>query len=342
MTDFRWTDTGTTATDVTGKKASRPTVRQQQATDQFDQQSDAAKDHESNRHQETHRMEERSRGEGGGSPRESDTERNTRQTNRLTLVSYNIRHGRGMDNQVNLSRTGDVLSRLDADIIALQEVDFRADRSGGVNQVVALGQQLQMYPAFAPFMEFQGGQYGIAILSRLPVVDSWTIPLPEGREPRAAVAIKVQLPDGQRVIAISVHFDWIGDDTARFAQATELLKVIGSYPEPVIVLGDYNDEPESRTLDLFRQSGIVADDTGATFRSDRLSKRLDYITLFPRLFIEPSNPALSSTTESLVSWTVLASRMISEPFASDHLPIVSEVDLDFSKTRGMESRCETK
>ncbi|MBN1443777.1 MAG: endonuclease/exonuclease/phosphatase family protein, partial [Planctomycetes bacterium] len=85
------------------------------------------------------------------------------------VVSYNIRHGRGMDGEVDLERTAAVLRRLEPDIVGLQEVDDRVERSGRVNQPEELGRLLDMHPAFGSFFAHQGGQYGMAVLSRHPI-----------------------------------------------------------------------------------------------------------------------------------------------------------------------------
>ncbi|HUG27420.1 MAG TPA: endonuclease/exonuclease/phosphatase family protein, partial [Gemmatimonadales bacterium] len=98
----------------------------------------------------------------------------------LRVVSYNIRHGRGMDGEVNLERTAAVLRQLTPDIVALQEVDNRVTRSGGEDQAAVLGGLLGMEHAFGSFMDYQGGQYGMAILSRHPIVRVDPVRLPEG------------------------------------------------------------------------------------------------------------------------------------------------------------------
>src|SRR5690606_41483172 len=83
------------------------------------------------------------------------------------IVSYNIRHGRGADNEVDLERTAAVLRRLDPDVVALQEVDQGVARSGGEDQAARLGELLGMHHAFGAFMDYQGGHYGMAILSQI-------------------------------------------------------------------------------------------------------------------------------------------------------------------------------
>ncbi|HAW94738.1 MAG TPA: metallophosphoesterase, partial [Phycisphaerales bacterium] len=84
----------------------------------------------------------------------------------IRAATYNIKHGRGMDGAIDLERTADVLRALNADIIALQEVDDRARRSGGVDQASWLAERLDMHSAYGSFMAFQGGRYGLAILSK--------------------------------------------------------------------------------------------------------------------------------------------------------------------------------
>lgn len=84
----------------------------------------------------------------------------------LRVVSYNIKHGRGNDNVVDLERTAGVIRAHRPDIVGLQEVDDRAERSGKVPQAEWLGKSLGLHYAFGRFMDYQGGAYGMAILTR--------------------------------------------------------------------------------------------------------------------------------------------------------------------------------
>nr|MCS5617336.1 endonuclease/exonuclease/phosphatase family protein [Pirellulales bacterium] len=87
----------------------------------------------------------------------------------LRVVSFNIRHGVGMDGRLDLDRTAAVLRRLESDLVAIQEVDENCRRSGGVDQAAALGKALGMEHRFGEFMDHDGGRYGLAVLSRLPI-----------------------------------------------------------------------------------------------------------------------------------------------------------------------------
>lgn len=227
----------------------------------------------------------------------------------LRIVSYNIRHGRGMDDQVNLTRTTEVLRRLEADLIGLQEVDDRVRRSGGVPQADSLGASLGMHAAFGAFMPYQGGHYGLGILSRFPIHRETVIRLPNGNEPRVALAAEIAIPPfADTVVAIVVHFDWVEDDAFRYAQAQVVAAAVDTIRHPVILLGDFNDDPASRTLALFRaraQELPKPMEDHFTFSSTKPDQEIDYIFL-----------------RAATRWIPLRAEVITEPVASDHRPVV--------------------
>lgn len=231
----------------------------------------------------------------------------------LRVVSYNVKHGRGNDNVVNLDRTAGVLRTLQPDIVGLQEVDDLATRSGGVPQAERLGQSLGMHHAFGRFMDFQGGAYGMAILSRHPIVATESVRLPEGNEPRVALAVEVQLPSNRRLTIVNVHFDWVGDDTFRFAQASALTTYLDALKTPYVLLGDFNDVPESRTLALFKARAAEAtkpETDRFTFSSIEPTKEIDFI------FTAPA-----------AAWRAREVRVITEPMVSDHRPVLAVLAL---------------
>lgn len=231
----------------------------------------------------------------------------------LRVVTYNIRHGRGMDGQVDLERTARVLGALAPDVVGLQEVDRGVERSGAVDQAAELGRLLGMNHAFGAFMPYQGGSYGMGLLSRHPVARAWSVELPEGNEPRVALAAAVVLPSGDTVVAVNVHFDWVADDGFRFAQARALASVLDTLSHPYLLLGDLNDEPGSRTVQLFRaRAREAAKPEGArlTFPSGDPVKEIDYV------FGSPAG-----------RWQVREVRVIAEPIASDHRPVLAVLDL---------------
>ena len=239
------------------------------------------------------------------------------------VASYNIKHGLGMDKEIDLERIGNVLKNLDADVIGLQEVDHLVARSGKVNQAAELGKQLGMHAAFGSFFDLQGGQYGMGILSRYPIQDVEDIALPEGNEKRIALAVTVRLPSDDLIKLINVHFDWVDDDTFRFAQASVLKNYLEDLDMPYLLLGDFNDQPGSRTLHLFQSLASEAakpSNDHFTFDSTQPHKEIDFIFYSP----EPS-------------WRFGNMKVIDESVASDHRPIVAELRFQTNRSSSKES-----
>ncbi len=229
----------------------------------------------------------------------------------MRVVTYNIKHGRGMDGTIDLERTAATLDTLDADIIALQEVDDQASRSGSVDQAAWLAKRLGMHAAYGAFMDFQGGRYGLAILSRTEIQSHETWRLPDGNEPRVALAARILTDSGKTITAIAVHFDWVKNDGYRFEQARETIRRIEAIETPWIIFGDFNDVPGSRTMVAFDQVGRNAAksaDTAATFPADQPVIEIDYIITGPA-----------------GAWMPASAMVIPESQTSDHRPVVAKL-----------------
>ena len=241
----------------------------------------------------------------------------------LRLVSYNIKHGQGQDAKIHLERTAQVLEAQDADVILLQEVDKRCERSFGVDQAQWLADRLGMHARFTPFMEYQGGHYGLAILSRYSILNTLEISLPPGlHEPRSALMI--QIAAHQRNVRITnVHFDWLDNDEQRLLQAqslyakiTEQSRAAGLAPDDLwIIGGDFNDLPDSNTLKTFTQKRPAEDPQferigpgKPTFPSNGPHKLIDHFLLF----------GAKVPTQT---------KVIDEPLASEHCPVVVDLSL---------------
>lgn len=236
-----------------------------------------------------------------------------RSTIALRVASYNIRHGRGMDDTVDLARTAAVLRALTPDVVGLQEVDHTVQRSGRVDEARALGDLLGMQHAFGAFMPYQGGEYGLAILSRFPITRATPVRLPDGNEPRVALAAELRLPDGSALMVVNVHFDWVESDSFRIRQATVLTTVLDTLSIPYILLGDFNDQPGSRTLALFQARATEVKKAASdhfTFSSTEPVKEIDFV------FVAPAR-----------AWRAIGARPVTERMASDHRPVIAEVEL---------------
>lgn len=227
----------------------------------------------------------------------------------LRVATYNIKSGL----YSSLDEVGDVLEELDADVIALQEVDRLSERTGGQDQAKELGERLGMEHAFAAARTESGGDYGVALLSRLPFREVRRIALESSNmtmEPR--VALDATLCLGERELrAVSVHADvypWAAADHARsLAEALEGTQGKGEVLR--LVAGDLNAKPgEDGPLALV-EAGLV--DVIASFGGDLatfLDYRIDYVL------------ADRPLADGLLDVDVIDSD------ASDHRPVVTEMD----------------
>lgn len=230
-------------------------------------------------------------------------------TESLRVASYNIKHGQGNDTKVDLRRTAALIDNLNADIIGLQEIDRNVSRSGNENQPKLLAKATGMSSAFGAFMPYGGGEYGLAILSRFPITNETVLRLPDGNEPRVALACEVELPSGEQIVAVNVHFDWVRDDKFRFAQAEVVAEHLGKLDKPYVLLGDFNDVRNSRTLDLLSQSCVEAEkpsDDQFTFSATKPAKEIDF------LFASPES-----------RWSVGFCKVLDGKVTSDHRPVLA-------------------
>jgi endonuclease/exonuclease/phosphatase family metal-dependent hydrolase len=228
----------------------------------------------------------------------------------IRVLAYNIHHGEGMDEVVDLERIAALIRSVDPDLVALQEVDSATTRTGGVDQAAELGRLTGLEPVFGAFMPYQGGAYGMAVLSRWPVVASRNLRLPDGAEPRTSLAVTVTSPEARRLRFVGVHF--YRTDNERLAQALRLEGHLAGDTVPTILAGDFNSTPGSEVL-AHLAAGWTVVDKGAdrlTFPSHGPEREIDFVLYRPA-----------------ARWTVVGARLLDEPVASDHRPVLVELVL---------------
>ena len=119
------------------------------------------------------------------------------ETKPITVFNYNIHHGAGMDDVLDLERIARVINSTSPDVVTLQEVDINTERTGKVHQMEVLAKLTNMNFAFGKSIDLQGGKYGNGILTKFPIKEQKTYPLP-GNEPRSALAVIMELDDKKR------------------------------------------------------------------------------------------------------------------------------------------------
>ena len=229
---------------------------------------------------------------------------------RIRVLTYNIQHGEGTDGKIDLARTAAVIKRLTPDLVALQEVDKVTTRSRGVDQAAELGKLTGMHVAFGKAMDFAGGQYGEAILSRyrLKEVQVHNLPFTEGCEPRCALAALVRLgDDGPEFVFAGTHLEH-AKAPVRLCQAQKLNPALAAKNTlPTILAGDFNDVPDSPAIKVLQPhwTDATAEQPDPTWPSDQPRMKIDYV------FFRPAD-----------SWRIVEKQVIDESVASDHRPLL--------------------
>lgn len=232
----------------------------------------------------------------------------------LRLTSYNIRHGRGMDNVVDLERIARVVMDTKPNLIALQEVDVRTQRTNRVDQAGSLGELTGKHHTFGKAIDFQGGEYGNAVLSRWAFADTQNLPLPgePGREARAAIFATVKVPGlDEPLTYISMHLCHQSRED-RLAQIQAIIDKVKTLGHPAVLVGDLNAVPGTEEYDLATGffADLVPDNREGTFSSTDPRRRIDYFLFHPG-----------------ERFTLVEYEVIPEEVASDHRPLRMTVRL---------------
>lgn len=213
---------------------------------------------------------------------------------RLRVMTFNIRHGEGMDGRVDLTRIANVVRTHAPDVVALQEVDRHFDdRSDHVDQAWTLGRQLGMTALFAPGVVLDPPapgrplrEYGNAILSAHDVLAWDAIPYPNwpGKEGRGLLRARIAIGDAAAAVW-NTHLAY-DDANQRIDQVRAIRKLIADDGHPMALLGDFNAEPDSDVLaeltqDLTDAWTVAGSGPGFTFDSVDPRIRIDYVFTGP-------------------------------------------------------------
>ena len=224
----------------------------------------------------------------------------------VRVMSYNVRDCVGMDETgINVDRVAKVISGANPDIAGIQELDCKAERSAGRDILSELSVGTKLNGAFSAAIEFQGGHYGIGSLTKQKPISVRTVPLPGEEERRA-----LHIVEFEKYVFFVTHLSLTP------ASRAESVPIINAerdkYSKPVIIVGDFNALPDSAVMKEFFKTWQDVGPKAFTFPADQPNIRIDYV-----LVSVPGNKPVR----------VIEAKVIDEPVASDHRPIISVIEL---------------
>ena len=233
----------------------------------------------------------------------------------IRVMSYNIHHGRGTDDKVDLNRIADLINHWSPDLVALQEVDNMTSRTDFMNETDTLASRTKMFSMFGKNIDVFGGEYGNAVLSKYPIIHSENRKLPNlyNSEQRGILAVWVQLKDKDNVtVFISTHFDHREKNIERLKSIEKIKFWIdrGDFGDDFIIAGDLNDTHSSNVILTINSfcDGSDQSDNYKTYPSINPSKQLDYIYACKK-----------------GKYIIDSYHVIEAPIFSDHLPIICDL-----------------
>lgn len=192
----------------------------------------------------------------------------------MRVVTFNIRHGENQAGVVDLRGLAAACRRLEADVLALQEVDRRMRRSRWADIPRRVRRRTGLTLAYAPALRHGAlGRYGNALLVRGTLGDFEPVRFPSPLEPRGAVLATVWVRDRPLSVA-ATHLSIDRDE--RDMQLEALLRALLRRPLPRLLLGDLNGLPEDVGPPCAR-AGLRLTLAGPTFPAKGATRQIDHI-----------------------------------------------------------------
>jgi len=228
----------------------------------------------------------------------------------LRIMSYNIHHANppSRPDLIDLDAIARVITESKADVVALQEVETGVNRSGRANEAKTLAEKTGLHYHFFKAIDYDGGDYGIAILSRYKLQEVKLVPLPQQILAEKRVLGYATLKIGkQKIIFANTHLDATKTHENRIVQMQGILKEFENMALPVILCGDLNSVVGSEVINLldaqFKRTCI--ENCPGTSPQINPRRTIDFIA-----------------TKN-IKWPLLEYQVIAETYASDHRPVIA-------------------
>lgn len=222
------------------------------------------------------------------------------------LMSFNIQHGEGMDQKIDIERIKNVILNVAPEVVGLQEVDSMVNRSGNIDIMQLLAEQTGMYPTFGYSILHDGGKYGNGMLTREKPLATRKISLPGENEARTALIVELN-----RYVVVNTHLSLTNEE--RLESVKIITEAIKHYEKPVFLLGDLNAEPGEDPIKYLEKDWQILTNTNAkTFPSTEPDVTIDYVLGYK---------AKGET------YAKFQARVLEDKITSDHRPLFVDIRL---------------
>lgn len=217
----------------------------------------------------------------------------------LRVGSYNIRHG--ADVALDMSVIAADIKALDLDVVGIQEVDQLTERVGGLDTMRALSEASgYQYYGFAHAINYKGGEYGTAILSRYPIESFEVIPLESGSLEKRSCGHAVLNVDGVEFDFFNTHLSH-EDGSIRALQIAQLAPILAEC-EAYIITGDFNTTVVSE-FDAWSDTTFVNRNTYPSFTPS--GRAIDHIVMMGGWSIVESGMGPEGHSDHCMLWAEL-------------------------------------
>lgn len=240
-----------------------------------------------------------------------------REANTHRIMSYNIHNAQGTDGKTDYKRIANHIESISPDVIALQEVDSITRRSNNTDVLKTIADITRMHYIYSPAIFFEGGKYGIGLLSKERPISHKKIALPGAEEARTLL-----MAEYSNYIVFATHLSLTASD--REQSVTIINEQAKLFNKPVFLAGDLNATPESDEIKSLAKDWKILNNVKApTYPSAGAKETIDY---------------LMGYTANGKTYSVLQVRVIPDSIASDHRPIFADIRLKADNDKVMRTQ----
>lgn len=248
----------------------------------------------------------------------------------LKVATYNIGKNEAADNVADFKTLNKAIKNINADIISVVEIDNKTARSQHIDQLKAIADANHLHYAFGKALDFDGGEYGLGVLSKYPIAHAQVVNLPSGKaEQRVVLLAQIAVPGFDTpIVMMTTHLDWQKDPAVRLMQARYLLDLsIGDASSEFsdiasaikILAGDFNSTKEEQPVKEIGYFFNAVERPGSDYRTwpaVNPAIDLDHIFTFKGQKWNVKKLAIPRD-DATFKWSA----------ASDHLPVIAELEL---------------